>query len=184
MYEDLTADDLVERCRTGDSRAEEELVARYSRGLIRLAERHLSAKAKVLNDGEDIVQSVFRTFFRRNALGEFHIESSAKLWYLLARITYRKSVEKGRMKQIATEGPEGDCPSREPRPDDLAVVEDLIERLLQGLTDLHQNVLMMLLQGTSEREIAGRLGVSRQNVQRIHELFRQRLTKVLRSSAD
>ena len=42
-------------------------------------------------DADDIVQSVFRTFFRRAQAGEFRIDSSAQLWQLLVRITVLKA---------------------------------------------------------------------------------------------
>ena len=37
-----------------------------------------------------MVQSAFRTFYRRNAQGEFHIDSSVDLWRLLETITRHK----------------------------------------------------------------------------------------------
>jgi hypothetical protein len=42
-------------------------------------------------DGEDVVQAVCRTFFRRSAAGEFRIDSSAQLRRLLVKITVLKA---------------------------------------------------------------------------------------------
>ena len=56
---------LGKRLRGGDPRAAEELFARYAERLVRLAQRHLGRKVATREDGEDVVQSVFRTFFRR-----------------------------------------------------------------------------------------------------------------------
>ena len=81
---------LVERLRAGDARAAEALFARYARQLTRLAEQHLSRKLAGRVDGEDVVQSVFRTFFRRSAAGEFRLDASDQLWRLLLTITLRK----------------------------------------------------------------------------------------------
>jgi hypothetical protein len=51
----------------GDSAAVEQLFERYAQRLARLADRNLSRKIAGRLDGEDVVQSVFRTFFRRSA---------------------------------------------------------------------------------------------------------------------
>src|SRR5262245_34433015 len=63
------------------------LFERYARRLAHLAEQHLSRKLAGRLDGEDVVQSVFRTFFRRSALGEFRIDSSDQIWRLLVKMT-------------------------------------------------------------------------------------------------
>src|SRR5262249_8433080 len=76
------AGELLERVRAGDPRAAEELFVRYARRLTRLAEEYLSRKLAARLDGEDVVQSVFRSFFQRTARGEFHIDSSSQLWNL------------------------------------------------------------------------------------------------------
>ena len=88
--------ELPERLRGGDPKAYDVLVARYAHRLARLAERHLCRQVRVRADGEDVVQSAFRTFVRRHRRGEFHIDSSTDLWRLLARITLRKAVTQAR----------------------------------------------------------------------------------------
>ena len=81
---------LVLRCRDGDAAAAEELFARYARQLVRMADRRLGRNLAAREDGEDVVQSVFRTFFRRNAAGMLQIETSSQAWRLLVTITLRK----------------------------------------------------------------------------------------------
>ena len=68
-----------------------EVFARYARRLALLAARRLSQRVAARADGEDVVQSVFRTFFRRCARGDFRIDGSADLWRLLVTITVRKA---------------------------------------------------------------------------------------------
>src|SRR5947209_13963839 len=82
---------LGERLREGDPAATAEVFVRYARRLALLAETHLSRRVAARLDGEDVVQSVFRTFFRRCAGGEFHIDSDVDLWRLLVTITIRKA---------------------------------------------------------------------------------------------
>src|SRR5690348_7387242 len=88
--------ELIQGLQAGDPQAAEEVFARYARRLVRLAEQHLSRRLAARLDGEDVVQSVFRTFFRRAAAGEFRIDSSLHLWRLLVRITVLKARAKGR----------------------------------------------------------------------------------------
>src|SRR5438270_39264 len=56
----------------------------------RAAVRAFPARAGRVN-GEDVVQSVFRTFFRRCAQGEFQIDDSTRMWRLLVKITLQKA---------------------------------------------------------------------------------------------
>ncbi len=73
MSEPEAIADLLERCRAGDPEAAHQLFAAYARRLTGVADQHLSRKLAGREDGEDVVQSVFRTFFRRAAAGEFRI---------------------------------------------------------------------------------------------------------------
>src|SRR5439155_22421310 len=96
MEADTPLAELAQRLRAGDPRAAELLFARDARRLTRLDDEHLSRRVARREDGEDVVQSVFRTFFRRSAAGEFQIDASAPLWRLLVTFTLRKAQAKGR----------------------------------------------------------------------------------------
>src|SRR5262245_55758628 len=78
---------LDDGLRKGDPKTAEAVFHRYVNQLVRVAEQHLSRKLAGRLGGEDVVQSVFRTFFRRAEAGEFRIDSSSQLWRLLVRIT-------------------------------------------------------------------------------------------------
>src|SRR5690348_2853158 len=80
-----------EGLRGADPGIAEEIFARYARGLVRVAQQHLSRKVAGRVDGEDVVQSALRTFFRRGERGDFRIDSSGQLWRLLVRITLMKA---------------------------------------------------------------------------------------------
>lgn len=163
--------DLVERYRQGDADAARDLFTAYSQSLGRLAERYLSRKLTGRVDGEDVVQSVFRTFFRRTAQGEFQIDSETQLWRLLVKITVLKARAQGRnhtagVRDInrehsaAEEDALPDLVSREPGPEEAMILVDEIEVLLRGLPAFYCNVLDLRLQGQSADEIARRLSVS------------------------
>jgi RNA polymerase sigma-70 factor (ECF subfamily) len=169
-------------------RSADELFARYAERLARLAERHLNPRLSGRVDGEDVVQSAFRTFFRRQELGEFRIDSSEQLWALLAEITVRKAIAKvrfhtaGKRDARAEAGSSGgpiEPTDRQPEPDDVSVVEDLIEVSLRGLPDLYADLLRLRLAGHTYTEIAARLGVSERTVYRSLDYLRERLSRHL-----
>jgi RNA polymerase sigma-70 factor (ECF subfamily) len=175
---------LMERLRGGDSQAPDALFTLYARRLTRVAEMHLSRQLKGRMDGDDVVQSVFRTFFRRSAAGEFCIDSSAQIWKLLVKITLLKARAKGRYhsagrRAVSAERP-GDgwlseAMAQGPTPEEAAALLDLVEHLLAGLPELYARVLELRLAGYPVGEIAPQLNVSRQTVYRALELLQQRI---------
>ncbi len=181
--------DLVERHRQGDAEATALIFAHYAQRLSRVAEQHLSRKLAGRVDGEDVVQSAFRTFFRRTLAGEFQIDSSEQLWQLLVKITVRKAQAQGRrhtaaLRDVSVEAPVSDQDAiarlvdREPGPEEAAILLDQIEVLLNNLPSMYCDVLDWRLQGHSANDIANRLGVSRRTVYRALELLGHRLEKM------
>jgi RNA polymerase sigma-70 factor (ECF subfamily) len=178
--------ELIQRLREQHPQAAGEVFARYGRKLVHLAERHLSRKLAGREDGEDIVQSVFRTFVRRNAAGEFQIDTTGHLWRLLVTITLLKVRAKGRhhtaqCRNVNAEArQEGEdwlaaAAAREPGPEEAAALVDLIEGLLQGWPAVFGRVLEMRLQGHEVAAIADELEVSRPTVYRVLHLLQGRL---------
>jgi RNA polymerase sigma-70 factor (ECF subfamily) len=182
-----TAEFMV-RLRGGDPRAAAECFARYAQQLTRLAEQQLSRRLAARLDGADVVQSVFRTFFRRSAAGEFRIDSSAELWRLLVQITLQKARAYGRQhtagqRDVAAEAPDGaallhEVVTREPGPDEASALVDQIEAVLHGLPALYCDLLQLRLEGYSVTDTAARLNVSRRTVHRGLRLLQERLTRI------
>jgi RNA polymerase sigma-70 factor (ECF subfamily) len=186
------AAELVGRLREGDPQAAEELFARYSQRLTVLAEQHLSRRLAARLDGEDVVQSVFRTFFRRSAAGEFRIDSSDELWRLLVQITVRKARALGRhhtakVRDVGAETRSGivawllHAESYEPGPEEAVALVDQIEELLRGLPPLYRDLLQLRLEGHSVVDTAARLGISRRTVHRALNLLQERLERCSQS---
>jgi RNA polymerase sigma-70 factor (ECF subfamily) len=178
--------EAVQRHREGDSDAAAAIYAHYAERLSRLAHQHLSSKVAARVDEEDVVQSVFRTFFHRSARGEFQIDSRAQLWQLLVRITVMKARAKGRQHTAAKRDVRAEQPGEdwlgavaagEPGPEEAAVLMDEIEVLLRGLPALYCQVLQRRLEGHRVAEIAAGLGVSRQTVYRALHLLEERLDR-------
>jgi RNA polymerase sigma factor (sigma-70 family) len=180
--------ELVGRLRGGDPRAADEIFARYAQRLTCLAGQQLSRKLAARLDGADVVQSVFRTFFRRSAAGEFRIDTSDELWRLLVQITLQKARAYGRqhtagLRDVAAEAPGGGAEllmkavAHDPGPEEAAALIDQIEELLRGLPALYRVLLELRLAGHSVSDIATRLGISRRTVHRGLNLLQQRLTR-------
>jgi RNA polymerase sigma-70 factor (ECF subfamily) len=177
--------DLLPGLAVGDDEAARVVFDRYSARLVRLADQHLSRKLAGRVDGEDVVQSVFRTFFRRGNEGEFRIDGSAQLWQLLVKITILKARAKARhhtaaMRDAAAEQADGfaafDPASCEPGPDDAVALVEQVEVLLHNLPPLYGQLLGLRLQGRNVTEVADELKVSRQTVHRALNLLQDRLT--------
>lgn len=81
---------LLARWQAGDQAAAEAIYQRYAQRLCALAEKDIGERLARRVGPEDIVQSVFRTFFRRSGDGQFAIDHSGARWRLLVRITANK----------------------------------------------------------------------------------------------
>ena len=112
--EDARVPELLQRVRDGDSQAGQELFSRYSKRLIALASQQLSQKLASRVDAEEVVQSAFRSFFRRDVRGDFKIDAGDHLWRLLVKLTLDKARAKARyhsagMRDVGAEIAEGDA---------------------------------------------------------------------------
>jgi tRNA A-37 threonylcarbamoyl transferase component Bud32 len=87
---DEPSSDLVEHLRQGDERAAAEIYARFADRLLALARTRLSKRLAQRLDPEDILQSVYRSFFTRVRDGRLLVAEDHDLWPLLATITIKK----------------------------------------------------------------------------------------------
>ncbi|HYV37222.1 MAG TPA: sigma-70 family RNA polymerase sigma factor [Gemmataceae bacterium] len=186
MNEKVTMAELMQDMQAGNAQAAEALFQRYSDRLTRVAEQHMNRKVAQREDGADVVQSVFRTFFRRNDNGQFRIDSSAQIWRLLVEITVLKARERGRFhtaarRNVAVETNGQDqswlvaAAGREPGPEEATILEDTVDALLAGLPPQYGEILQLRLQGQTVVDVAAQLSVSRQTVYRMLALLQHRL---------
>ena len=192
---DSFAEFLV-RLRGGDDAAAQELFGRFARQLIALALRHITAGLRHRVDPEDVVQSVYKSFFRRYGDGNLDVVNWDSLWGLLTLITARKCAERvayhrAECRDAAREAspPRGDEAApwlepigREPTPLEAAVLSETVEQLLAGLDEEERPVLELSLQGHSTREISQRLGRAERTVRLLREGVRHRLERMQRES--
>src|SRR5262245_49230343 len=91
MSESPRDESIVQHWRSGDQDAARQLFDRYAEQLVALARKRISQRLASRIDAEDIVQSVFRTFFHRAREGQFHFADPDDVCKLLARITVHKT---------------------------------------------------------------------------------------------
>src|SRR5436190_8616628 len=151
---------LIELWRQGDEDAARQIVERYIDRLLLLARRRISQRLASRVDAEDIVQSVFRTFFNRVKEGQFVFADQDDLCKLLVRITLHKTLRQVAFHKAAKRDPgqEADQGSphgsnllavldQEPTPEASIAFLDQLEHLLSRLGPAQRQIVELRLQG-------------------------------------
>jgi RNA polymerase sigma-70 factor (ECF subfamily) len=182
--------DFLARLRTDQDEAAHQLFGRYTSRLIGLARVELDHRLRQKVDPDDVLQSVYKSFFQREAAGQFNLPSWDSLWGLLATMTVRKCARWNR--HFQTEGravsrelsdpPGADDSNRDwgaadafPTPPEVLMLTELVEGLLGDLGPANGPILVLALQGYSVREICDQLQRSQRAVYRILERIKDRL---------
>jgi RNA polymerase sigma-70 factor (ECF subfamily) len=189
--ETATDQDLVERCRTGSESAATELFNRYVSRLLGVAKRRIGERMNSRLDPEDVVQSVFRTFFTRLKNDQFEIVEEDDLSKLLVRITLHKTLRQIAYHRAARRDPNQETPqgdvsrndilqvmTKEPTPETVVTFIDQLDHFLARLSPEEQQILMMRLQGSSTDEIAKQLNSYDRKVRRVLERVRALASEV------
>ena len=161
---------LVDLWRQGDEEAARQIVHRYMDRLLMLARRRISQRLASRVDPEDIVQSVFRTFFVRLKDGRFVFAEQDDLCKLLMRITLHKTLRQVAFHKAAKRDPTLEAErgehhqeqllallGREPTPEAAVAFLDQLEHFLSQLQPLERQILELRMQGYTNEEIAAKL---------------------------
>jgi RNA polymerase sigma factor (sigma-70 family) len=164
----------------GDQEAARKIVDHYIDRLLPLARRHLSQKLASRVDPEDIVQSVFRTFFGRLRQGKFVFAEQDDLCKLLMRITLHKTLRQVAFHTAAKRNPRQETEQgkhhheqlmavldQEPTPEATITFLDQLEHLLTQLRPMERQIVELRMQGLSNEEVANQLGVYDRKVRRV-----------------
>jgi RNA polymerase sigma-70 factor (ECF subfamily) len=176
---------LAELCRVGDPDAARKLFDRYVDRLVALARRRLSQSLASRVDPEDIVQSVFRTFFGRLQEGHFQLEQQDDLCKLLVRITVHKTLRQVAFQTAAKRNPGAEAGQenadrdelfaildREPSPEMAVMFLDQLEHFLAHLSPDERRILEMKVQGYSNEDICQELKIYDRKIRRVLERIR------------
>lgn len=176
---------LLRRFRRGQDDGPTLLYLRYAKRLHALVTAQGAPRLAAIVDSEDIVQSVFRTFFRRAAEGQYDVPEGEEIWKLLLVIALNKVRAVGDYHRAAR---------RDVRRTsggaafDLAIDADggrdegaltllrlVIDELLDALPAGHRPIVELRVEGYEVAEIADRVRRSKRTVERVLQEFRQRL---------
>ena len=166
---------------SGEPGYEQQVVERYTLRLLELARRQLPARLRRRVDPEDVVQSVYRSFFRRLNEGRFSFQESHDVWRLLAAMTFHKARKAVRFHfqdkrdarrdvTLPTESDSAICnpelAEAQPGPHDLAILVDSLEQLLARVPSNYRDIVVLRLEGWSVVEIAQKVNRSQSTVMR------------------
>ena len=176
---------LLRRFRAGQDDAATQLYLRYAGRLHALAAAQCGTDLAARVDPEDIVQSVFRTFFRRAAQGHYDVPEEEELWKLFLVIALHKirdtasyhRAAKRDVSATATGAAFDHAAGRRAGPDEnaLATLRLVIGEILDGLPASLRPIVALRIEGYEVQEIADRTGRSRRSVERALQDFRSRL---------
>jgi len=192
MAENSSFDDLMARLRAGDEAAASQVFHQFGNRLIALARSRLGSLPRHKQDPEDVLQSVMKSFFLRQADGQFDLDDWDNLWSLLVQITVRKcgrriryfrrecrDVQRERPYGPAADdsGPDWEAAAAEPTPLEAATLAELVEHVMGQLNEGERRMLMLSLQGYSAAEISAEVGRSERTVFRLLQWVRELLQR-------
>jgi RNA polymerase sigma factor (sigma-70 family) len=192
MYQKALASELLALWQAGNQSAAAELYERYARRLLLLASAQMGEKLRRRLTPDDVVQSAFRTFFRRADQWQLQPDRPAAIWHLLVRITLNKVRSKAdfhnaQQRDLAAEVPlhqtgfDLTLVAHEPTPEEAAVFAEELNQAFAGLGNSEVMTLELAIQGFTASEIASRVGCSRWTVRRTLDRIGSRLVSRLDS---
>jgi RNA polymerase sigma-70 factor (ECF subfamily) len=184
----LSDHELLRLFRMGDKFAATEIYLRYADRLRALARTHFGADLARCIDADDIVQSVFGSFFRRVSSGCYDVPDGEELWKLFLVIALNKIRDRGDfhhaarrdVRRLAVEPAIGDnIPDRAHDDESRLHLQFVIRDLLEPLPTPTRRLIELRLEGHEVAEIARLTGRSKRTVERNLQTFRKKLGKAL-----
>jgi RNA polymerase sigma-70 factor (ECF subfamily) len=189
----MAADEFMPDAQTVASGAEGVVFDQFAHRLIAVARFHLDARLQHKIDPEDVVQSVYKSFFLRYGDRTLKADEAGGLWRLLTTITLRKCADRVRYhraecRDIAREAhtpanaeamePWREVIGREPTPEQAVLLTETVERLLREIAADERPIVELSLQGYTTQEISQQLGRAERSVRRLREKVRMRLERM------
>ncbi len=174
---------LLEQCRKGNQDAARAIYRRYAGRLRALVTSQCGAELQARFDPDDIVQSVFRTFFQGVKESGYDVPQGQQLWGLLFVMALHKirnhaSFHRAAKRDVGlTRG--GDCLAAHECASDegsLTFLHLLIEDELKSYPDVNRQIVRMRIEGYDILEIVRTTSRSRRTVERVLQAFRKQLS--------
>jgi RNA polymerase sigma-70 factor (ECF subfamily) len=185
-----TDSSLLRRLRKGNPDAATQLYIRYADRLRALARAECAADLAPRMDVDDIVQSVFSSFFRGVGQGYYDVPHGDELWKLFLVIALNKIRAKGAYHRAAkrdvrkTAGEElldrASASGQESQEIAYTLLRMVIEDALAELPAVQQQMIRLRIDGHEVADIAAHTQRSRRTVERVLQEFRARLAAILK----
>ena len=175
---------LLSRLRRGEESAATALYLRYARRLLALTQARTSNELAAKEEADDIVQSVFKSFFRKASAGLYDVPEGEELWNLLLVITINKIRAKGnyhraakRDMRLAAGEQSLEAVASEHADNDTALTElrMVIDEILKGMPEKSVEIVELRIAGHEVNDIVARARRSKRTVERVLQDFRERL---------
>jgi RNA polymerase sigma-70 factor, ECF subfamily len=174
---------LVRRFQAGEQSAATALFDRYAERVRQLAHPRCSSGYSARFDADDIVQSVFRSFFNGVRRETYQVPADGDLWGLLLVMALNKirshvdfhraakrAVSRTARQEDLEDWPLGD--GSDPGSGFLRVV---LDDLMDGLPVSNREIVRLRIDGHEVKEIAALTGRSSRTVERVLHDFRDRI---------
>ena len=160
----------IGRLEQGSEQAASEIYQRFARRLIGLARSRLTPSLQV------------------------ELDNWGSLWSLLVRITLRKCCDRAAayhadcrdVRREVAQGPADETPpyadqawTRDPTPEEAAILADLLEQLMQGLGETQKLIVAQRLEGYRVREISTNVGRTERTVHRVLAQVQEALQRLI-----
>lgn len=180
---------LLEQFRQGQMDASTQIYMKYADRLIGMTTRKSSTELARHVDPEDIVQSVFRTFFRRVEKGQYDVPEGEEIWKLLLVITLNKiravvahnRAAKRDVRRTQSEASVEHSMAFMDNNDEMALstLKMVIDEALSDVIEVNRTIIKQRIEGYEIEEIAINVERSKRTVERVLQDFRARLSKLI-----
>lgn len=184
---------LLRRFRSGSQEAATQLYFRYAERLRHLARAQCSPDLGPRLDEEDIIQSVFGSFFRGASKGDYDVPNGDDLWKLFLVIALNKIRARGafhraakrdvRRTVVGEEGEEALAASPTEAGGEEMFLELVVADILERLPPQHRRMVELRLEGYGVAEVAAQTGRSKRSVERVLQEARTKLDALLQEQS-
>lgn len=196
MSESSNVSHWIDLVKAGDSAAAAHLWQHYFDRLVNQVRRRLMGQNRAISDEEDIVLSVFDSFYIAAEKGRFpDLADRDDLWQLLLRMAGRKVIDKRRhdrrqrrggsvvlhsLNQASDDESVLEVIGNEPSPEMVLMMQESVEQLFShlGVGQLRE-LAGAKLEGYSNAELAARFGCSERTIERRLHLIREKCQQEL-----
>jgi RNA polymerase sigma-70 factor, ECF subfamily len=186
LYSDRS---LLLRFKAGSQDAATELYLRYAKRLQALAKAQTGQQLKTRFDPEDVVQSVFRTFFRRAIEQGYQVPAGEELWQLLLVLALNKirslaTHHRAQKRDVARTKHHNQLEKTQVglSGDDEVAYETMrmvVDELVSSLPAPQDKIVKLRIEGHEVQNIAEMTSRSKRTVERTLQQFRSRLSSLI-----